>query len=217
MRHKGRWIAVVIAVICYSCSVFYSYIRTNQFDYFRLIGYPIFLGLAYWCGQLYDKAVFFSIRDPLTELFNRRYVIEAFKKLIASHKWNKKTPYVVVMDCDNFKCVNDELGHETGDVLLKTVAAIILRNIGKRDLGARWGGDEFLILGLTSGSQELELLVKRIEDDIQITFQAHNWSNASLSIGTAMYSTDKPSFEKLVHIADQNMYFDKMSKKQLDL
>lgn len=46
MRHKGRWIAVVIAVICYSGSVLYSYVRTNQFDYLRLIGYPIFLGLA---------------------------------------------------------------------------------------------------------------------------------------------------------------------------
>lgn len=58
-------------------------------------------------------------------------------------------------------CCCDGLGHETGDVSLKMVADIILRNIGKRDLGARWGGDEFLILGLTSGSQELDKMNKK--------------------------------------------------------
>ncbi|MNJ58799.1 putative diguanylate cyclase YcdT [compost metagenome] len=137
----------------------------------------------------------------------------AFRRIVTAHKFNRQCPYVIVMDCDNFKQINDRLGHDIGDHLLHIVAEVILQNIGKRDLGARWGGDEFLILGLTTDSQELNELLENIRRDIDVAFQEHHWENTSVSIGAALYSEEHISLEKLISIADKNMYKNKSNKK----
>lgn len=216
MRYRGRLIAMLIAFFFFTSSLIYSYLRTDEFDDLKLWGYPLFIGLAYICGKQYDRVVYYSVRDPLTGLFNRRHVAVAFRKMVTMHKFNKQCPYVIVMDCDNFKHINDTLGHDAGDHLLHIVAKVILQNIGKRDFGARWGGDEFLILGLTTGSGELNELLERIHRDIDVAFQEQHWENTSVSIGAALYSEEQISLEKLISIADKNMYLNKSKKKNTD-
>lgn len=81
--------------------------------------------------------------DPLTGLANRRYAEAYFNQL--SHT-GKGKHYVVMIDIDDFKQVNDTYGHEAGDLVLKEISSIMSQNMRKSDLVARWGGEEFLLV-----------------------------------------------------------------------
>lgn len=87
-----------------------------------------------------------SIKDPLTQLYNRRYMLEQLGKEMERYE-RYKTPFVLIMaDIDYFKEVNDTFGHEGGDYVLKDVSHILTESLRKIDVLCRWGGEEFLIL-----------------------------------------------------------------------
>jgi diguanylate cyclase (GGDEF)-like protein len=90
-----------------------------------------------------DRILYLSYHDELTGLYNRRYIEGESKKLDLPGN----SPMAVIMgDVNGLKIINDIFGHEVGDHLLKKVAEILKENCRKRDIIARWGGDEFLIL-----------------------------------------------------------------------
>jgi len=89
-----------------------------------------------------QMAIEMSYKDPLTNIFNRKYLIEKVDNLIK----NEQPFSIVFLDLDNFKIINDVLGHKVGDELLKKIANWLTNNLRKDDIIARYGGDEFCLI-----------------------------------------------------------------------
>ena len=93
------------------------------------------------------------ITDALTGTRNRRFFDEVIGRELQRHRRYKTPLSIVFIDIDHFKMINDTLGHETGDRVLREVATFLLRHIREADYVFRWGGDEFLVL-ISCGEQE---------------------------------------------------------------
>jgi diguanylate cyclase (GGDEF)-like protein len=116
------------------------------------------------------------------------------------------------IDLDNFKAVNDGFGHSTGDVLLKTVAETIRDNLRSSDFVARLGGDEFAILMTETGEQAALNVVTRIQALLAEQIQKNNWPITS-SIGLVTCVKPPPSTDRLIQMADEQMYCCKRAGK----
>lgn len=84
-----------------------------------------------------------ALRDPLTGLYNRRFFDEALAQHVEAARRYNRCLSLVLFDLDRFKKINDEVGHEAGDVALKTFARRLLQSLRKADIACRIGGDEF--------------------------------------------------------------------------
>ncbi|MGD7045005.1 GGDEF domain-containing protein [Jeotgalibacillus proteolyticus] len=208
MKIKGRIATILLTVVIQTVYVLYYFIKTGAVDPIGWVGYPILGAVAYLTGLQHDKAVYYAEKDPLTNLYNRR----AMLKKIEKRRKNSSFPYFVLMiDCDNFKQVNDSLGHAAGDRMLKRTANKITQALETKDLAGRWGGDEFIIFGEASGYGECR---NKAEEYI------HNLSKPSssrdlpvFSIGSAI-GEPGDSFEKTVISADRVMYEKKNERKK---
>ncbi|HKO05590.1 MAG TPA: diguanylate cyclase [Candidatus Acidoferrales bacterium] len=87
-----------------------------------------------------------SIRDPLTGLFNRRYMTESLDREVKRSERSKRSLGIIMLDLDGFKPFNDAHGHEAGDTLLRTFARFLQKHTRGEDVACRYGGDEFMIL-----------------------------------------------------------------------
>jgi diguanylate cyclase (GGDEF)-like protein len=156
--------------------------------------------------------------DPLTQLPNRT----AFQNEVATCA-KRGIPFsVLFLDLDGFKQINDELGHEAGDLTLKQVSAVLQQTFRRQDdLVCRYGGDEFVILMLGDISKAVDVITSRIRENIESidinTLVGANTNKkymVSTSIGVAVFPQDSTNVEEVVQIADERMYQDKMSRKQ---
>ena len=98
-------------------------------------------------NELFTRTIFQSTHDYLTGLFNRQYFIEFIQKKMNSIKRSGEYTYLLLIDLDHFKTVNDSLGHDVGDTLLLEVVNRIKIHISENAMAARLGGDEFIITG----------------------------------------------------------------------
>lgn len=120
-----------------------------------------------------------ALRDPLTGLYNRRYIEDALDRAADQVSRTKSPLSVVMIDLDHFKTVNDEHGHATGDMLLAEAAAAILGAIRPCDIACRYGGEELVVLlpdcSLTEATAKAEVLrsvIERISDRHGIALSA---------------------------------------------
>jgi diguanylate cyclase (GGDEF)-like protein/PAS domain S-box-containing protein len=114
--------------------------------------------LASQIQRLSDSA----ISDPLTGLFNRRYLDAALAQQFAMFKRLGRKYGVIQMDIDTLKAVNDRLGHLTGDDVIRFVAGIVSDNVREMDVSARYGGDEFVIICSLATEEDLAVYGRRI-------------------------------------------------------
>jgi diguanylate cyclase (GGDEF)-like protein len=157
--------------------------------------------------------------DGLTNLINRRgFTLLAEQQLkIAERK--KQGMVLVYVDVDELKQMNDSLGHNAGDMALIDVTNIIKGTFRKSDIIARIGGDEFVILALDTSWAVSEILVIRLQENLQ----SHNATmtrpyKLSCSIGFAYYDPDHPcSLEELITTADKYMYEVKQGRQIQDI
>lgn len=151
-------------------------------------------------------------RDPLTDTLNRRSFFD-----IAEHEINRSLRYnlpltVAYIDLDNFKVVNDQFGHQTGDELLIAVVTTIRSSIRSSDIVSRFGGDEFVILlPDTPGDAALKFLSK-IHDHLDQTMCRSGWP-VSFSIGAVTYNKVPSRVDDVIRHADELMYTVKHSGK----
>jgi len=149
-----------------------------------------------------------SMRDAMTGMYNRRFLEEYVETLAASVSRRNTQVGVMMCDVDFFKQVNDTLGHETGDSVLKGVAEILKKEVRTSDLAIRYGGEEFLIL-LVDASEEKAL---EVAERIRNTLEEHSFPTSSgplkktLSIGISMYPADTDGFWECVKFADVALY-----------
>ena len=154
----------------------------------------------------------FSITDPLTSVFNRRYFEEIFPKEIARAKRDRKSLTFMMLDIDFFKQYNDTYGHQKGDEALKSVAKTI-KNTLKRpsDYVFRLGGEEFGMLLSGVNEKNSLMLAEKIIKSIKELKIEHKKNQAcsfvTVSIGLCVVLTDKPiSKEDMMAKADENLY-----------
>ncbi len=147
-------------------------------------------------------------RDSLSGLANRNALNEYLERLIADSSREEKEFALLFLDLDNFKIVNDSLGHNVGDELLQNIATMINEVIRSSDFVARIGGDEFVVvLHKYSSLLELTNIIERIQQQLskQLVIQT-NPVNISSSIGIAFYPKDGENIVSLMQHADIAMY-----------
>ena len=149
-----------------------------------------------------------SIIDPLTQLYNRRYMDEVLKRELARSSRSGTPISVLVLDLDHFKRINDTYGHEAGDAILRKVALTLRENIRSCDVACRMGGEEMVVLLPECG---IDNAIKRA-DAIRVAIAAgdvlHDGQRigATASIGVASYPQHGNDMQGLVHAADLALY-----------
>ncbi len=161
-----------------------------------------------------EQMRFLSYHDPLTGLANRRFLQEEAERILAFSKRQCKPVSVLYLDLLNFKRINDNFGHETGDKLLRQIAGRLKKSARKSDFVARIGGDEFVfVLSGTSANNAVEFvkrMIRQIEAPINID---DNEFQISANVGIAEYPKDGDDFEKILRNADRAMYCAKVHRK----
>jgi diguanylate cyclase (GGDEF)-like protein len=160
---------------------------------------------------LEEQLSFQAFHDPLTNLANRRAFMNAVGKAIGSGA----TTGVLFLDLDDFKHVNDEMGHDAGDALLTAVGHRILAAIRPNDLGCRIGGDEFAVLLPNSGPTEAESVARRLVESLAAPLPIEGRRLVvPASIGVAVSAPlERPSVDELLRRADVAMYNAKAAGK----
>ncbi|QWU15529.1 diguanylate cyclase (GGDEF) domain-containing protein [Paenibacillus sophorae] len=210
MKYTGRILAISIYLVLHSLYLLYYVLSGRDITMPDWLGYPLFTVICYWAGLQYDRAIFNSERDPLTGLLNRRNTDVRIAKMMAAADRTRHKVFVLAIDCDNFKWINDTLTHETGDTVLIEISKILLLERGKRTIAIRWGGDEFLLCGLCSSPSEVEEIKLRIKNSIARLSGKMNLP-VNISIGSALYPDDDNTVSVLITLADRNMYDQKKS------
>lgn len=149
-----------------------------------------------------------SIRDPLTNLFNRRYMEEALDTEMARAARSKSTIAMVMCDVDHFKRFNDNFGHDAGDALLRAVAEQINVHFRNGDIACRFGGEEFAIIAPGADIHHLARRAERLGEAIrQLEIRHHGvmLDPVTMSFGVASIS-DSLDRTRLIRSADEALY-----------
>jgi len=155
-----------------------------------------------------ERIEFMALHDNLTQLPNRLYLMERLDSILALARRRQGTVATLFLDLDNFKLVNDSLGHHAGDVLLREVAHRLKQAVREADVVARLGGDEFLIV-LTDIANHDDAgvvaanLIEAISAPALIDGQT---MSVSPSIGISIFPDDGQSADELIRRADAAMY-----------
>jgi len=149
-----------------------------------------------------------AIRDPLTDLYNRRYLEEIVLEKLQQASHDMYPISVVIMDIDHFKEINDTYGHEAGDLVQKHVANILRKQSRAKDLIFRYGGDEFLVILPSTSSQTAYQYSQRLRKQFEDTSVDYNSENiaVTMSIGIAAFITGKEKPEQVLIAADTALY-----------
>ncbi|AYL60392.1 MULTISPECIES: diguanylate cyclase [Citrobacter] len=150
-------------------------------------------------------------KDSLTQLLNRRFIPTIMRREISLALHSRRPFTLAMLDIDYFKQINDSYGHNTGDMTLKNVAAVIYEHIRSSDYVFRYGGEEFMILLVESDESQasiiLETLRKKIAE-LRIAASMTESFSITVSIGVAEYDYH-PDYKQLVDKADRALYLAK--------
>ena len=159
--------------------------------------------------RLYEQA----IRDPLTGLFNRRFLTETLERELARARRAKLPLAVVLLDVDHFKQVNDTSGHRAGDQLLRALAGLLTEQTRREDLVCRYGGEEFVVL---MPGASLEAALARAEawraavEKLRLSYEGQA-VQVTISAGVAAFPQDGAGEDALLRAADEALYQSKAS------
>lgn len=149
-----------------------------------------------------------AIKDPLTNLYNRRYFEERYHQEFSRSKRNSEPFSVMVLDIDHFKKINDTYGHPVGDMVLKEVSKRISSNVREMDVICRYGGEEFIITLPNCKINDAFDIGERIRKAISSTpIKIGNMElNVTISVGVSSYPEITESENKLILLADEALY-----------
>lgn len=161
--------------------------------------------------QYYEKMLFLSKYDGLTKVMNRHYFQQQIETILSNDTTDKEPITFVLMDLDNFKTINDQYGHSSGDHILSCFTQSFSSQVGHNTLFARYGGDEFIAIFFNSDIHQTTNKIKPIYDSItkrpiQLNTNRKDRVYCLFSYGMAEYPTEGDELKTLIHLADQRMY-----------
>ena len=172
------------------------------------------IGLAISNLKLLNSLRTQSIRDPLTGLFNRRYLEESLDRELERARRRSKPVVVLMLDIDHFKQFNDSFGHEAGGVMLTAVGSLFKRMSRGEDIACRYGGEEFTIIlpecsadSALQRANEIRLAATRL----QVKHHGRSLKEMTISIGIAVFPEAGTTRELLIAVADAALYRAKAS------
>lgn len=199
--------------------------RTITYLYYLniIITYAIFSFTAYFYNLAANKAEnklqelnktleVMATTDYLTGIANRRSMINKIEKVAKKHKKNGERFSLIIADVDDFKKVNDQYGHNCGDIVLQSIADILKHSLRKNDTIARWGGEEFLILLPQTNYEEAAIVANKLKRALKKSDYNCLEDGESLTM-TFGISEFKNSLDKCISEADKALYRGKSDGK----
>ena len=155
-------------------------------------------------SKLYDLA----IRDPLTRLFNRRYLEETLERELLKAGREKTAVSLIMMDIDHFKNLNDQYGHKAGDLVLEELGRLLLRFTRGGDVACRYGGEEFLVVlpgaSIQVAWQRAWQLCRKFESSM-VQYKQFKLKS-TISLGIAVFPEQGRTGEEVIFAADKALY-----------
>ena len=214
--YAGRWLGVIIAVL--SSFLWYladlsigQYFPASAEPYFiwnalmRLLLFLIVIYIVWRLKTALERETELSRTDPLTGAFNRRYFRELADTEIRRAGRYGHPFSLAYLDLDNFKEVNDTLGHSAGDDVLRLVAHTMEHVTRATDFVARMGGDEFAILFLETGAEASREATRHLQGLMLNAMREHDWP-VTFSIGLVTFNEPPASVNEMIKVADGLMY-----------
>jgi diguanylate cyclase (GGDEF)-like protein len=210
-----RLFTLTLMFLLIPLAIFFSLIG-EFYGYVLSLFSLVLLGVLYYASyssyRLLEKSSFQAAHDHLTGLYNRRYFIRYLEQKVKNIHRSEKFSFMMFIDLDHFKSINDSLGHDVGDKLLQIVSSRLLHHIGEDQLLARLGGDEFVIVShefnnreeaLSNATTHAHTLLNRLKETFIID-QHHLYISAS--IGVEIIEKNTTSANRLIKEADIAMY-----------
>jgi diguanylate cyclase (GGDEF)-like protein/PAS domain S-box-containing protein len=150
-----------------------------------------------------------SIRDPLTHLFNRRFLEESLSRELQLAARKKQSVAVLFLDLDHFKRFNDTFGHDAGDMVLRSLADLFHNFFRATDICCRYGGEEFAIILPESTSQDAAIRADALRSEVkslQLQYKKQLLGPLTVSVGVAAFPEHGSTSEELLKLADKCLY-----------
>lgn len=150
-----------------------------------------------------------ATRDPLTELYNRRFMLESFEQALNRSERHHLNLTFIMLDLDHFKQFNDNFGHEAGDIVLKAVASVLKENLRLEDIACRYGGEEFCIICPDTNLKDGYTLTEKIRNHIaklSLNCSGKSLGRVTASFGLSVYPNHADSVNTLISKADKALY-----------
>ena len=205
----------VILIVVYPLIVYFIHLHETK-GYFLAIFTLGFLGFLLYTsnsGYKFMQQIFYQAqRDPLTGLYNRRFFMEHLKQVLLNLQEKNNFSYILLIDLDYFKTINDSLGHNVGDVLLCEVSNRLKSFCGDSHIVSRLGGDEFMIVSDAYENEDackndLETKSKEIGRVLKETYNIdYNHIHISASIGVKVLDGSVTKVIDVIREADIAMY-----------
>ncbi|MDB9311996.1 diguanylate cyclase [Spirulina sp. CS-785/01] len=188
---------------------------TNQ-ELVRTVSKTIALGLANL--KLRDRLQNLSIRDPLTGLYNRRYLEDTLDKELHRAQRRQNPVGFILLDVDHFKQFNDTFGHEAGDRVLQNLSQFLQNTIRRSDIACRYGGEELLLIlpeaNLDNTHKRAEQIRQGIKQ-VKIEHQGQTIGTITLSLGVACFPQHGETRDAVIRAADTALYRAKAEGRDL--
>jgi diguanylate cyclase (GGDEF)-like protein len=147
-----------------------------------------------------------SNKDFLTGIYNRRYFFSTGHKLFENAKRNNLSIIIAMIDIDFFKKVNDQYGHDAGDLVIKEVAHVLQQRFRKSDIVSRFGGEEFCVLACNMGIENTGKVFEEIRKKIEDSEIKSKKNTIKITVSTGICSKTMESMENMIEYADQMLY-----------
>lgn len=219
--HAGRWWAIAMAAVSgaqwIGAEIIAGVTYSSWFVYvwntvMRCGTFVVVAVLTAGVRQAHDQYRMLSRSDVLTGALNSRAFREGLAQEIERAQRHQRALTIVYIDLDDFKLLNDSLGHTVGDVALSVVGKELIGQTRRSDLVARVGGDEFAVLLVDVAAGLVPDALDRLQTGLLAAMSAARWP-VTFSIGAVTFSSTPDSPEAALHAADQVMYAVKRGSK----
>lgn len=226
-KHVGPPMAVsyiCVPMIAQGETLGILHIRSNPWGASKLLEQPVIaveskwqlaltvsehIGLALANLKLRESLRIQAIRDPLTGLFNRRYMEESLERELKRAQRKGVPIGIVMMDIDHFKHFNDSFGHAAGDYLLRELGVFLKTLVRGEDIASRYGGEEFIVVLPETSPEETMQRAEQIRQDVKnlkLSEQFPKSEGVTLSLGVAVFPQHGTSVEELLKSVDVALY-----------
>jgi diguanylate cyclase (GGDEF)-like protein/PAS domain S-box-containing protein len=155
--------------------------------------------------QLHEQAT----RDPLTGLFNRRYLADTLPRELHRAVRGNAPLCLAMLDLDNLKRFNDSFGHEAGDLVLRELGRVLRENLRKSDIACRYGGEEFVLVlpdSMPEGARQRLDAIRKMVERLQIRCEGQDLGGMTFSGGIASAPENGSTTQELIRAADEALY-----------